>query len=47
MSSTETFNLQTDKFDKIAKFFYTNGFVILENALSEELIARPQKERKE
>lgn len=38
--ATETFNLQNDDFKKIADFFYVNGFVILENALTPEMITR-------
>ena len=37
---TETFDLQNDSFTKMADFFYTNGFVILENALSPEMLDR-------
>ena len=37
--SAETFDLQNDDFKKMADFFYTNGFVILENALAPEMIA--------
>jgi len=36
--STETFDLQNDDFKKMADFFYINGFVILENALTPEMI---------
>lgn len=36
--STERFNLEKDSFTKMADFFYTNGYVILDNALSPEMI---------
>jgi ectoine hydroxylase-related dioxygenase (phytanoyl-CoA dioxygenase family) len=36
----ESFNLQNDKFDKMADFFYVNGYVILENALDTETIEK-------
>jgi ectoine hydroxylase-related dioxygenase (phytanoyl-CoA dioxygenase family) len=34
------FNLEKDNFDKMANFFYDNGYVILENALSKELVEK-------
>ena len=36
--STERFDLQTASFEKMADFFYTNGYVILDNALSPDVI---------
>ena len=42
--SVERFNLQKDSFPKMADFFYTNGFVILDNALSPELITKLRTE---
>ena len=39
-SSVEHFNLNTASFDKMADFFYTNGFIILDDALSPDVIAR-------
>jgi len=36
--ATESFDLQNTDFKKMADFFYTNGFVILENALSPEML---------
>lgn len=38
--SSETFDLQNDNFSKMADFFYTNGFIILENALDSETISK-------
>ncbi len=32
------FDLQKDNFDKIADFFYVNGYVILDNALSKDIV---------
>lgn len=34
------FNLETNAFDKMASFFYDNGYVILDNAISPEMIAK-------
>lgn len=34
--SVERFDLQKDSFQKIADFFYVNGFVILDNALTSD-----------
>ena len=36
---SERFDLQKDLFDKMADFFYTNGYVILDNALDEDTIS--------
>ena len=36
--SIERFDLQTGNFEKMADFCYTNGFVILDNALTPELL---------
>lgn len=36
--NVERFNLQTDNFEKIADFFYVNGFVILDDALPPEML---------
>ena len=36
--SIERFDLQTGNFAKMADFFYTNGFVILDNALTPEML---------
>lgn len=44
MTSIERFNLQTDSFTKMADFFYVNGFVILDNALSSEQIHKLKNE---
>lgn len=35
----ETFDLQNENFTKMADFFYINGFIILENTLSSEMIS--------
>jgi hypothetical protein len=35
---SEHFDLQNDNFDKMADFFYTNGYVILHNALDSETV---------
>lgn len=35
---SERFDLQTGNFAKMADFFYTNGYVILDNALNPEII---------
>ena len=40
----ERFDLQTDQFAKMADFFYTNGYVILDNALSPDMIARVRRD---
>lgn len=37
--STETFDLQKGDFKKMATFFYDNGYIILENALTSKMIA--------
>jgi len=39
-SSVERFNLNSASFDKMADFFYTNGFIILDDALSPDVVAR-------
>jgi len=36
--ATTSFNLQNTDFKKMADFFYTNGYVILENALTPEML---------
>lgn len=36
--SIERFDLEKDNFAKMADFFYTNGFVILDNALTPEML---------
>ena len=43
---TERFDLQSDKFSssKAADFFYTNGYVILDNALNQETINKLKSE---
>lgn len=38
--SMERFDLEKDNIVKMADFFYTNGFVILDNALSPEMLAK-------
>ena len=35
---TERFDLQTGNFAKMADFFYTNGFIILDNALQPDIL---------
>lgn len=40
----ERFNLQTDSMHSMASFFYDNGYVILDNALSPELVHRLRNE---
>lgn len=44
MASIEKFNLETSDFKKISNFFYDNGFVILENAISNEQIQKLKNE---
>ena len=36
---SERFDLQKDSFNKMADFFYTNGYVILDNALDKDTIS--------
>ncbi len=38
------FNFSTDSFKKISEYFYTNGFVIIDNAISPEQITKLKKE---
>lgn len=42
--SVERFDLQKDDFRKISDFFYVNGFVILDNALTSEQIEKLRNE---
>jgi len=40
----ERFDLQTDQYSKMADFFYTNGFVILDNALTNDMLTNVKED---
>lgn len=41
---TERFDINVDKFEKMANYFYTNGYVIIENALSPDIVSALKKD---